>query len=142
YSGAGCERNALTSQRRCERRSLRGVREVETDYLVVGAGASGMAFADTLVANTDAEVVLVDRRHRPGGHWLDAYPFVRLHQPSANYGVNSRPLGTDRVETSGLNEGFYEQASAHEICAYYHRVLEEDFLPSGRVRFLRMSDFR
>ena len=43
-----------------------------------------MAFADTIVANTDAEVVLVDRRHRPGGHWLDAYPFVRLHQPGAN----------------------------------------------------------
>ena len=67
------------------------MRELETDYLVVGAGASGMAFADTLVAHTGAEVVLVDRRHRPGGHWLDAYPFVRLHQPSAYYGVESRP---------------------------------------------------
>ncbi len=31
--------------------------------------------------------MLVDRRHRPGGHWLDACPFVWLHQPSANYGV-------------------------------------------------------
>jgi hypothetical protein len=29
-----------------------------------------MAFADTLVANTAAAVVLVDRRHRPGGHWI------------------------------------------------------------------------
>jgi 2-polyprenyl-6-methoxyphenol hydroxylase-like FAD-dependent oxidoreductase len=73
------------------------VREVETDYLVVGAGASGMAFADTLLAHTDAEVVLVDRRHRPGGHWLDAYPFVRLRQPSAYYGVESRALGRLRV---------------------------------------------
>ncbi len=26
----------------------------------------------------------------PGGHWTRAYPFVRLHQPSAYYGVNSR----------------------------------------------------
>ena len=66
--------------------------EIETDYLVVGAGASGMAFADALIAASDAEVVMVDRRHRPGGHWNDDYPFVRLHQPSALYGVASRAL--------------------------------------------------
>jgi len=118
------------------------VREIETDYLVVGAGASGMAFADTLLAHTDAEVVLVDRRHQPGGHWLDAYPFVRLHQPSAYYGVESRPLGSDRIDEHGPNAGFYERASAAEICDYYARVLDESLLPTGRVRFLGLSDHR
>ena len=118
------------------------MREVETDYLVVGAGASGMAFADALVAHAGAEVVLVDRRHRPGGHWLDAYPFVRLHQPSAYYGVESRPLGGDRIDEHGPNAGFYERASAAEICEYYSRVLEEHLLPTGRVRFVAMSDHR
>jgi hypothetical protein len=118
------------------------VREVETDYLVVGAGASGMAFADTLVANSDADVLLVDRRHRPGGHWLDAYPFVRLHQPSAYYGVESRPLGHDRIDEHGPNAGFYERASAAEICDYYSRVLDESLLPTKRVRFLGMSEYR
>jgi len=118
------------------------MREVETDYLVVGAGASGMAFADTLVANTDAEVVLVDRRHRPGGHWLDAYPFVRLHQPSAWYGVESRQLGHDRIDEHGPNAGFYERASAAEICDYYARVLDQQLLPTGRVRFCGMSEYR
>ncbi len=118
------------------------MREVETDYLVVGAGASGMAFADTLVAHTDAEVVLVDRRHQPGGHWLDAYPFVRLHQPSAYYGVESLPLGDDRIDEHGPNAGFYERASAAEICDYYSRVLAEKLLPTGRVRFLGMSEHR
>jgi cation diffusion facilitator CzcD-associated flavoprotein CzcO len=54
------------------------VRTINTDYLVVGAGAAGMAFADALIAACDADVVMVDRRHRPGGHWNDAYPFVRL----------------------------------------------------------------
>src|SRR5689334_13165697 len=39
------------------------VGEIETDYLVVGAGASGMAFVDSLVAAADADVVIVDRRH-------------------------------------------------------------------------------
>lgn len=118
------------------------MREVETDYLVVGAGASGMAFVDTLIANTDAEVVLVDRRYGPGGHWLDAYPFVRLHQPSAYYGVESRSLGRDRIDEEGPNAGFYERASAPEICDYYSHVLEEQFLPTGRVGFFGMSDYR
>ena len=118
------------------------MREIETDYLVVGAGATGMAFVDTLIAESDADVVMVDRRHRPGGHWLDAYPFVRLHQPSANYGVNSRILGNDRVDESGLNAGFYERATAPEICDYFNRVLDETLLPSGQVRFFGMSDYR
>ncbi len=48
---------------------------IETDYLVVGAGAAGLAFVDALVAACDADVVMVDRRHGPGGHWNDAYPF-------------------------------------------------------------------
>jgi len=118
------------------------VPEVETDYLVVGAGATGMAFVDTLVAESDVDVVMIDRRHRPGGHWLDAYPFVRLHQPSAYYGVNSRVLGNDRVDDSGPNAGFYERSTAAEICDYYNRVLQEHLLASGRVRFFPMSDYR
>ena len=118
------------------------VREIETDYLVIGAGATGMAFADALVAESDADVVLVDRRHRPGGHWLDAYPFVRLHQPSAYYGVNSRVLGQNRVDDQGPNAGFYERATAAEIVEYFNRVLEEDLAASGRVRFFAMCDYR
>jgi len=116
--------------------------EIEADYLVVGAGASGMAFTDTLIAQSDADVVLVDRRHRPGGHWLDAYPFVRLHQPSANYGVASRTLGRDRIDVSGPNAGFYERASAAEICDHFGRALDEVLLPSGRVRFLGQTEYR
>ena len=66
---------------------------VETDYLVVGAAAAGMAFTDALLTHSDATITIVDRGPSPGGHWLDAYPFVRLHQPSAFYGVDSVPLG-------------------------------------------------
>jgi hypothetical protein len=117
------------------------MRGVETDYLVVGAGATGMAFVDALIAASDADVVLVDRRHRPAGHWNDAYPFVRLHGPSALYGVNSRILGSDVIEETGPNAGFYPRATGAEICEYYQRVLDELFLPSGRVRFFGMSDY-
>ena len=117
------------------------MRGIETDYLIVGAGAAGMAFADALIAACDADVVLVDRRHRPGGHWNDAYPFVRLHAPSALYGLNSRRLGGDSIEQTGPNAGFYPRATAAEICDYYQRVLDEQLLPSGRVRFFGMSDY-
>src|SRR6516225_4489700 len=112
---------------------------IETDYLVVGAGAAGMAFADALIAACDADVVMVDRRHQPGGHWNDAYPFVRLHGPSALYGVNSRRLGSDVIEQTGPNAGYYPRATAAEICAYYQQVLDEVLLHSGRVRFFGMS---
>lgn len=114
----------------------------ETDYLVVGAGAAGMAFADALLSHSDATVTIVDRRHAPGGHWIDAYPFVRLHQPSAFYGVASLPLGGDEIERSGLDAGFYERAGADEIRAYFARVMQQHFLPSGRVRYFPCSDYR
>lgn len=113
---------------------------IETDYLVVGAGAVGMAFADALIAETDVDVVLVDRQHRPGGHWTNGYPFLRLHQPSAYYGVNSRALGADSIDITGPNAGFYERATVAEVCDYYRRVLEE-MLASGGVRFFGGCDY-
>ena len=64
------------------------IEKVVSDYLVVGAGAMGMAFTDVLMTETDATVAIVDRHSHPGGHWNDSYPFVRLHQPSSFYGVN------------------------------------------------------
>lgn len=118
------------------------MRRIETDYLVVGAGATGMAFADCLIDQTEASVVLVDRRAAPGGHWLDAYPFVRLHQPSAIYGVGSRVLGHDRIDEEGPNAGFYERATSFEIQDYFLQVLREQLLPTGRAEFLGNSEYR
>lgn len=117
------------------------MRRVDTDYLVIGAGAAGMAFTDSLITEADVDVTMVDRRDRPGGHWNDAYPFVRLHQPAAFYGVNSRSLATDSVDATGPNAGMYEQSSAPEIVDYFESVMRESLVPSGRVRFCGMSDY-
>jgi len=117
------------------------VSTVEADYLVVGAGAMGLAFTDTLVSESDATVVVVDRNDQPGGHWTTAYPFVRLHQPSAYYGVNSRNLGSDAIDQDGLNAGYYELASGAEVCAYFDAVMRQHLLPSGRVTYLPMSEY-
>lgn len=115
---------------------------LEADYVVVGAGASALAFADTLLDESDASIVLIDRRARPGGHWNDAYPFVRLHSPSATYGVNSMPLGSGRIDECGLNAGLGELASGADIRAYYERLMREQLLPSGRVTFLPLHDYQ
>jgi len=109
---------------------------LETDYLVVGAGAMGMAFTDALIDHADAHVTLVDRRHATGGHWQDAYPFVQLHQASLFYGVPSTVLGTGAVQVRGPEAGLQERARQSEIRAYYDDVLHRRFLPSGRVSFL------
>jgi hypothetical protein len=113
----------------------------ETDYLVVGAGAAGMAFADALLTHSDATLAIVDRRHAPGGHWIDAYPYVRLHQPSAFYGVDSVPLGQDVLEAAGTNHGYYELAGPDEIRDYFAKVMRRRFLPSGRVRYFPCSEY-
>ncbi len=114
---------------------------IETDYLVVGSGASGLAFADTLVQETNAHITIVDRHAKPGGHWNDAYPFVALHQPSAFYGVNSLDLGTNRKDTIGVNQGLYELATGSEVSGYYDKVMHQKLLPSGRVSYYPMCNY-
>lgn len=113
---------------------------IETDYLVIGAGASAMAFVDTFLDHSDAEIIIADARHQPGGHWNDAYPFVQLHQPAACYGVDSTELGQLRIDETGDNRGMFELSSAQEICAYFADVMERRFLTSGRVRYLSMTE--
>jgi hypothetical protein len=101
-----------------------------------------MAFVDTLLDETEARIVVVDRHDQPGGHWNDAYPFVRLHQPSAYYGVGSRELGRGIRYPSGPNAGGYELATKAAILDYYDQLMQERFLPSGRVVWFPMSEYR
>lgn len=101
------------------------------DYLVVGAGATGMAFVDTLLAHHPGapSVVILDRRPAPGGHWNDSYPYVTLHQSCVNYGVESEPLEAAVADTEEL------LATRGEILAYYGRVMER-FVAQHGVTFL------
>jgi hypothetical protein len=113
---------------------------VDVDYLVVGAGAMGMAFVDALTAHADVSVAIVDRRPGAGGHWLDAYGFVRLHQASAFYGVASTLLGGGRVQAEGPERGLHERARAAEVSEYYARVLAH-LVRTGQVVFHGRTEY-
>ena len=46
---------------------------------------------------------------------VDCYPFVRLHQPSSTYGVESTPLGQDRVRRTSASRS---EVSAARLCRF------------------------
>lgn len=115
---------------------------LETDYLIIGGGATGMAFVDTLLSETEEDqILIIDRNHQPGGHWNQAYPFVRLHQPSSFYGVSSAELSKGIKDQVGFNAGFFELASGAAVKAYFDDVMRHRFLPSGRVQYFPMSNY-
>jgi hypothetical protein len=116
-------------------------RALDADYLVVGAGAMGMAFTDALIDHDPkARVAVVDRRHGPGGHWVAAYPFVRLHQSSDFYGMASTRLGGGQLQQRGPEAGLQERATQPEILSYFGRGLDR-MTETGRVDFLFNSEY-
>ncbi len=100
-----------------------------------------MAFTDALLDHGDARVAIVDRRDGAGGHWLGAYPFVRLHQASVLYGVASTILGEGQRQHGGPEAGLQERADRAHICAYYSDLLSRRFVPTGRVEFFPSCDY-
>ncbi|WP_026941186.1 hypothetical protein [Hellea balneolensis] len=117
-------------------------KSLSSDYLIIGSGAMGMAFADTLLTETKANIIIVDRFAKPGGHWNVAYPFVTLHQPSTFYGVSSRELSQGLKDQVGLNKGLNDLASGQDVLRYYDDVMRHQFLPSGRVQYFPMCDYK
>jgi len=101
-----------------------------------------MAFADILIAETNANIIIVDRFAKPGGHWNFAYPFVTLHQPSAFYGVSSRELSKGMKDEVGWNKGLNDLASGAEVMNYFDDVMRHQFLPTGRVQYFPMCDYK
>ena len=91
----------------------------ECDYLIIGGGATGMAFSDSLLENsqdTNLSVIVVDKHEAPGGQWHDSYDFVQLHQPSKGYGVESHKL------EDGADDKDNHRATRTEILQYYSDV--------------------
>src|SRR5271163_3191497 len=63
--------------------TLRDVAVEGCDVCIVGAGLAGLnaLFVASRYLSREQKVILVDRRERVGGMWVDTYSYVRLHQP-------------------------------------------------------------
>jgi len=104
---------------------------VETDYLIIGAGAMGLAFADSLhKEQPNSKIIIVDKRSQAGGHWVDDYRFVTLHQPAAFYGVGGLRLGNGN-----------EDLSSHAELVNYFDAVKKKLQETGKVKFFFMSEY-
>ncbi|CAD7945772.1 unnamed protein product [Amoebophrya sp. A25] len=129
-------------------------RLLHCDYLLVGAGAMGMAFVDEMVtlweqedpprtsSNRSCNIIVVDTLPEAGGHWLSTdyrrplFFRQQLHQPSCLYGVNSRRLEPTSEGGSWL-ERTRHRATQEEVCAYYKKVRKSlEKKSGGKVKFL------
>jgi Pyridine nucleotide-disulphide oxidoreductase len=78
------------------------------EVCIVGAGVAGLnaLFVVSRYLARDQKVILVDRRERVGGMWVDTYPYVRLHQPHPMFtaGNIAWTLGRDRSHLATKGE--------------------------------------
>ena len=140
FNSVGDDNNVVSSTGVTKQQQL-----LQCDYLVVGAGTAGMSFVDTIITeNPDATVVLLDRNSQAGGHWTQAYPFVKLHQPSCLYGVNSLPLGKTFLSKNGnIKERYdiHDRVSGAEILDYYQTACDQ-FVATGRVKCIFDCEYK
>lgn len=107
------------------------------DYLVIGSGASSIAFVDTLLTELPtAKIVMIDKKQAPGGHWVDAYGYVHLHQPSLLYGVASRQLEGNwlKLLVGKMTLPWKHRASKHEILTHFKQFVD-DKQASGQLTY-------
>ena len=66
---------------------------LQCDLVIVGAGYAGINALNSAAyyLPKGARVVVIAKEHRWGGQWLDAYEYVRLHQPHVVFTVGNRP---------------------------------------------------
>ena len=85
-----------------------GTRVEQCDLCIVGAGLAGInaLFVASRYLSPEQRIILIDRRQRVGGMWVDTYPYVRLHQPHPMFtaGNIEWTLGRDRAYLATKSE--------------------------------------
>jgi len=120
---------------------------LDCDYLIVGAGAAPLPFIDTLLTELpDTKIILIDKKGAPGGHWVDAYGYVRLHQPSVVYGIASKQLEGNWLKCMITNFilPWNHRANKTEVLSYFSDFVKEkeqiDFYPNCVYNFDNKED--
>jgi cation diffusion facilitator CzcD-associated flavoprotein CzcO len=124
------------------------------DVCIVGAGLAGLnaLFVASRYLSREQKVILIDRRQRVGGMWVDTYPYVRLHQPHPMFtaGNIEWTLGKHRsyLATKGEVLDHFEHClrvikQRVRVDEYYGWAMESDEETDGVVRVTcRSSDGR
>jgi hypothetical protein len=98
------------------------------DVCIVGAGISGLnaLFVASRYLARDQRVILVDRRSRAGGMWVDTYDYVRLHQPHPFFtaGNLAWTLGKEREHLATKDEVLDHLRHCLEVIKRRIRVTE------------------
>jgi hypothetical protein len=99
---------------------------------IVGAGISGLnaLFVASQYLSGDQRVVLVDRRSRVGGMWLDTYGHVRLHQPHPFFTVGDIEWTLDRKREHLATRG--------EVLDHLHHCAE---VVKGRIQVTELFGY-
>src|ERR1700730_10188037 len=130
---------------------LEGSALVETcDVCIVGSGLAGLnaLFVASQYLSRDQKVILIDRRRRVGGMWVDTYPYVRLHQPHPMFtaGNIEWTLGRDRsyLATKGEVLDHLEHClnvikQRVQVDELFGWVMESDEEVDGKVRITGRS---
>jgi hypothetical protein len=94
----------------------------------VGAGISGLnaLFVASRYLSRDQRVILVDRRARAGGMWVNTYDYVRLHQPHPFFtaGNIEWTFGKEREHLSTKDEVLDHLQHCLEVIKQRIRVTE------------------
>jgi len=124
------------------------------DVCIVGAGIAGLnaLFVAARYLTGNQKVILIDRRQRVGGMWVDTYPYVRLHQPHPMFTAGNIPwtLGKDRSYLATKDEVLDHFSHCLDVIRQQVRVeeffgweLESDEETDGVVRIrCRSADGR
>jgi hypothetical protein len=94
----------------------------------------------------DTKIILIDKKGAPGGHWVDAYGYVRLHQPSIVYGIASKQLEGNWLKCMITNFilPWKHRANKTEILSYFSDFVKEkeqiDFYPNCVYNFDNKGD--
>ena len=94
----------------------------------------------------DTKIILIDKKGAPGGHWVDAYGYVRLHQPSIVYGIASKQLEGNWLKCmiTNFTLPWNHRANKTEVLSYFSDFVKEkeqiDFYPNCVYNFDNKED--
>jgi len=116
-------------------------KKISCDYFIVGSGAASLSYIDTLLTELPSvKIVLIDQKAAPGGHWNDAYGFVKLHAPSLLYGIASRQLEGNwlKLVMTKFMLPWNHRATKLEILNYFQTYVD-DKVAAGQLEYYPSS---